>query len=194
MITPLLMLFLGVQQDIQAVRGDVSNLREAIERLRVDVKNQAFCSAEAKWLVQNQNNLFADPQKPISLALMSMVSTPNECLPAEVKITANYYDPKGVFVCTGSLSVGQPANVQNLMFEFQPLNLEYFMKWRDGPTWDRSTYTRLNCFDYEGIESRDPGSQSTSVRLFATVLPKRGGLASTEVTLTLPQPPPNRRR
>jgi hypothetical protein len=207
MITPLLFAFLGLQQPATAqaveitfqrvaeLQGQVNDLRTRVtelnrtnEQIRTEIQKVSNCEADVQWLPLSTSRA-VDPQVPIAISLFSAVSKPDEsCLGAEVRITANYYDAKGAFVCSGSLGVPQTVNVQNHIFEFRPMVLEYFMKWRDGQTWDRSNYHLLKCFDYDGIENRDPAPMAASVKLFATVLPRRGGVARSEITFTLPVP------
>jgi hypothetical protein len=123
-----------------------------------------------------------------------MVSAPaSNCLGAEIRLTANYYDVNSVFVCGGTIMVAQKDLIQNTYFEFRPMVLDYFAKWRDGPSWEQSNFHRLVCLDRNGIEIRDHESRSTTLRLFASVFPKKGGLATSELTVTLPRPLPTRR-
>ncbi|MNC95095.1 hypothetical protein D3C83_121190 [compost metagenome] len=68
--------------------------------------------------------------------------------------------------------------------------MEYFAKWRDAPTWEQSNFHRLICYDYEGIEVRDPAARAVMLKLFVTVLPRRGGLATDELQIAIPRPPP----
>jgi hypothetical protein len=214
MITPFLFALLGLQQPASAqavemtfqrvaelqgqvndlrtrvteLRGQVGELARTNEQIRTEIQKVSNCEADVQWLPLSSSRA-VDPQLPIAISLFSVVSQPSEsCLGAEVRITANYYDAKGAFVCSGSLGVPQMVNVQNHLFEFRPTALEYFMKWRDGQTWDRSNYHLLKCFDYDGIENRDPAPMAASVKLFATVLPRRGGVARSEITFTLPVP------
>jgi hypothetical protein len=173
---------------VTELRGQVSDLTRTNEQIRSEIQKVSNCEADVQWLPLSASRA-VDPQAPIAISLLSAVSKPDEsCLGAEVRITANYYDAKGAFVCSGSLGVPQSVNVQNHIFEFRPMALEYFMKWRDGQTWDRSNYHLLKCFDYDGIENRDPAPMAASVRLNATVLPRRGGVARSEITFTLPVP------
>jgi hypothetical protein len=208
MITPLLFALLGLQQQpatsqaaemtfqrlgelqrqVNDLKEQLSNLNKNNEQTRSDIQRIATCEANVEWIPLSASRS-VDPQIPIAISLFSAVSKPDEgCLNAEVRVTANYYDAKGGFVCGGSLNVPQAISVQNHLFEFRPTQLEYFMKWRDGQTWDRSNYHLLKCFDYEGIENRDPAPMAGSLRLFATVLPRRGGVARSEITFTLPVP------
>jgi hypothetical protein len=199
MIKPLLFLFLGLQQnngatsvdvgqvrqEVQQVQRQLGDVKQSVDQVRTQLREIAMCSAEVRWL--SLGTQAVDAQKATPLSVLSTISQPaDSCLSAELKITANFYDQRGMFVCGGSVSVPQTALVQQILFEIQPLNLEYFIKWRDGQSWERSNFHRLTCYDYDLVENRDPGSQSSSVKLFATVLPKRGGVATADMALTLP--------
>ncbi len=211
MITPLLFAFLGLQQaqfelqtqfnDLRSrvtdLQGQFGGLRDQLgavnknaEQIRAEVQKTATCDADVQWIPLSASRT-VDPQLPIAISLFSAVSKPEEsCLDAEVRILANYYDAKGGYICGGTVSIPQTINVQNHLFEFQPMTLEQFVKWRNGQTWDRSTYRTLRCYDYEGLENRDPAPVASSLKLFATVLPRRGGLAKAEITFTMPVPVP----
>jgi hypothetical protein len=224
MIAPILLAFLGLQQDVEQqqlqvarqtlqrieelgrlavefrqqvgdlrqqmieLRQQTVDLRPALERMRTDLLNDpnSTCSAVASWQALGSTRV-TDAQSPVTVLLVSMVSAPSaECLNADIRITANYFAENGGFVCSGGVTAAQAANVQNTLFEFRPMTPEYFAKWRDGPTWERSNFHRLSCGDYEGIEDRDPASRARTVKLIATVLPKRGGIATAELILSLP--------
>jgi hypothetical protein len=224
MIAPLLIAFLGLQQDVEQQQlqvarqtllrieqlgqqvvdfrqqiGDLRqqvielrqqpvDIRPTLDRMRTDLLNdpKATCAALVSWQPLASTRV-VDAQTAVTALLVSMVSAPSaECLNADIRITANYFAENGAFVCSGGVTAAQTANVQNTLFELRPLNLEYFAKWRDGPTWERSNFHRLSCGDYEGIEDRDPASRARTVKLIATVLPKRGGVATAELILSLP--------
>jgi hypothetical protein len=177
-----------LRQQVIELRQQSVDLRPALDRMRADLLNdpKATCSAIASWQPLASTRV-VDAQSAVTVLLVSMVSAPSsECLNADIRITANYFAEDGSFVCSGGVTAAQAANVQNTLFEFRPLNLEYFAKWRDGPTWERSNFHRLNCGDYDGLEDRDPSSRARTMKLIATVLPKRGGIASTEIVVNLP--------
>jgi hypothetical protein len=224
MIAPLLLVFLGLQQDVEQqqlqvarqtlqrieqlgqlavefrqqigdlrqqvidLRQQAVDLRPSLDRMRTDLMNDpsSTCSAVASWQALGSTRVI-DAQSPVTVLLVSMVSAPSaDCLNADIRITANYFAENGGFVCSGGVTAAQAANVQNTLFEFRPMNLEYFAKWKDAPTWERSNFHRLSCGDYEGIEDRDPAARARTVKLIATILPKRGGIATTELLLSLP--------
>ena len=99
-------------------------------------------------------------------------------------ITATYFDPMDIFVCSGTVTISQSAHVQNTFLEFRPYELEIFLKW-----WDAATLKQqaLLCRDYQGNEMRNPTDFATSLRVYATVFPKRGGLSTSEIQINLPR-------
>jgi len=189
MIATLLFMFLGFSQDStdSQARASAAQALSEVGDLRRVVQNELRpgCSASVRWQPGNAARAL-DPQTPVAVGLVSMVSAPREsCLNAELRITANYYDGNGTFVCSGTILLAQGDFVQNTLFEFRPYLLDYFSKWKDGPTWEQSTFHRLVCNDYDGIEVRDPSSRATLLKLFATVLPRRGGLGSDELQISI---------
>src|SRR4051812_41816571 len=116
MITPLLFLFLGLQQnngngatsadvnqlrqEVQQTQRQVGDLKQSLDQIRTQLKDIVVCSGEIRWLSLGPGAPTADAQKAIPMSVLSTVSTPAEaCLNADVKITANYYDQRGMFVC-----------------------------------------------------------------------------------------------
>ena len=188
MITSLLFVLLGFSQDVdQQARSSAAQALSEVAALRSLVQRELRpgCSASVRWQLGNSAKAL-DPQTPVAAGLVSMVSAPRDaCLSAELRITANYYDGNGAFICSGSLSLSQPDAVQNTLFEFRPYLSDYFAKWKDAPTWEQSTFHRLVCNDYDGIEVRDPSSRAVLLKVFATVLPQRGGLASDELQISI---------
>ena len=188
MIASLLLVFLVLSQDVdQQARSSAEQALREVGALRQVVQSELRpgCSASVRW--QAGSSLRAqDPQTPIAVGLVSMVSAPRDaCLNAELRITANYYEGSGAFICSGTVSLPQVDLVQNTLFEFRPYLSDYFAKWKDAPTWEQSTFHRLVCNDYDGIESRDPSSRAALLKLFITVLPKRGGLATDELNISI---------
>jgi hypothetical protein len=180
-------------QQVDALGRQVGDVRQSVEQMRTTVLNnlKTVCSSDVTWQ-SSASAKIVDAQSVVAASVLSLVSAPaDDCLNADIRINASYFAENGAFVCSGGVSVAQSANVQTVLFEFRPLNLEYFAKWRDGPTWERSNFHRLVCVDYEGIANLDPGAFSRTLKLTAIVLPKRGGIAKAEMSVALPQPNPN---
>jgi hypothetical protein len=115
-----------------------------------------------------------------------MVSTPADCLPADIRITGTYFGALDSFVCSGTVVMPQTQFVQNTFVEIRPFETEVFLKWWDGATLRQQT---LVCKDYQGNEVRNPSDVGTALRLYISVFPRRGGLATAEVQLNLIRPP-----
>jgi hypothetical protein len=195
MILPFLVLLLGLQQDsaqqLAAQRAQIDRLQQEVERVNSELKEtrailqnemKATCSSESR--LQTNALKVADAGVPVRLNLLSMVSNPSDCLPAEIRVTATYSDPSDGLVCTGSVVMGQATQVQNISFEVRPYELETFLKWWDGPTLKQQS---LVCRDYQGVEVRSPTDYASSVRIYVTALPKRGGMSTSEFQLSLPR-------
>jgi hypothetical protein len=172
-----------VQQQVQGIGTELDKTTDLLSR-----ELKANCSAEVQW--QPGPLKISNLIVPVKASLFSLVSAPMDaCLPAEIRITATYFTDAGNFVCSGNLSVGQTNLAQNTYFEFRPYELELFAKWRDRPTLEQSTHHRLLCHDIEGLEVPYPAGQASSMRIFATVFPKRGGLSTVHIEIPLPRLP-----
>lgn len=190
MIAPLFLLFFAAQDATQA---DVNRLQSEVQRLATEVsRTQALvqselrpmCTAEARF--QGGDLRITTEDTPVRMNVFGIVSNPTDtCLPAEIRISATYFDGAGTFVCGGSTSVLQTIAVQNTTFEFRPYQLEVFIRWWDGPTLRQQP---LICKDYQGNELRNPTDYAAAVKVWATIAPKRGGLATAEIQIALPRP------
>lgn len=182
MLIPLLALFLGMQNASQA---ELDRLQQEVQRLSSEVSRLPGCSSESR--IQAASQRITDTATPFRVNLFTIVSTPQErCLPANIRITATFFDPMDGFVCSGTLSFLQSGLIQNTTIEFRPYESEAFMKWWDGPTLKQQI---LNCRDYQGNELRNPTEYASTLRIFATVFPDRGGLSTSEIQISLPRLP-----
>ena len=190
MVIPLLILMLGIQDnsaEVGRLQGEVQRLSSELNGVQRLVQNELrpMCTAESRF--QPINLRITNPQTPLLANLLGMVSNPaDSCLPADIRVTATYFDPADTFVCSGTVTIPQAAAVQNTMLEFRPYELEVFVKWWDGATLRQQA---LVCRDYQRNEMRSPGDAASSLRLYVTVAPKRGGLSTNEIQVTLPRFP-----
>jgi hypothetical protein len=167
------------------VQNEVQRLSSEISRTQNLVQNELrpMCSAESR--LQAAEVRVTNIETPIRVNLFGIVSNPAEsCLPADIRISATFHDDSGTFICGGSVVVPQTSFVQNTAVEFRPYELEVFLKWWDGPTLKQQT---LVCRDYQGNDMRNPAEHATRLKVFATIAPKRGGLATSEMQLILPR-------
>ena len=195
MIFPILVLMLGLQDnsaEIAAQRAEISRLHQDVQRVTDELqKTQALLQNEQKPFCSSQSRLepgnlrIADANTPIRVNLFAMVSTPSDaCLPAEIRIIATYRDFGEAFVCSGTVGIVQSSHIQNTLAEFRPYEVEAFLKWWDGPTLRQQS---LICRDFKGDEVRNPADQAASLRIYVTAFPKRGGLSTAEIQLSLPR-------
>jgi len=191
MILSLLLLVMGVQDasqaDINRLESEVRQLSSELTRTQTMVQEELrpMCSAESR--IQEGELRVTNEESPVRVNLFGIVSSPAAtCLPAEIRISATYFDPTGNFVCSGSTTISQTAAVQNTFVEFRPYQPEVFLKWWDGPTLRQLP---LLCKDYQGNELRNPTDYAVSLRIWATVAPHRGGLATSEIQIALPRAP-----
>ena len=190
MVVATLLLLLAMQDnsaEIGRLQGDVSRLSSELSRTQSLVQSELrpMCSSETR--LQANNLRISDSQTPVRANLLAIVSNPvDSCLPADIRVTASYFDANDAFVCSGTSTIPQAAPVQNTPFEFRPYELEVFLKWWDGPTLRQQS---LLCRDYQGNDVRSPSDVATSMRIYVTVAPKRGGLSTAEIQLNLPRVP-----
>lgn len=194
MIFPFLVLMLTLQDnaaEIAAQRAEISRLQQDVQRVTAELqRTQALLESEQRSICSSQSRVdvdnpkVADPAAPIRVNLFSMVSTPSDCLPAEIRITATYRDSAGALVCSGTVGITQSAHIQNTVAELRPYESETFLKWWDGPTLKQQT---LVCRDFKGDEMRNPADLAVSVRIYVTAFPRRGGLSTSEFQLNLPR-------
>jgi len=179
-------------QDNSQLQSEVGRLQQDVQRLSSDLSHtQALLQNELRPMCMSESRLqtgdlrITGTDSPITANLFAMVSTPSDsCLPADIRISATYFDATGAFVCSGTATIAQAALVQNTLFEFRPYALEVFLKWWDGPTLRQQP---LLCRDYQSNELRNPADFATTLRIYATISPKRGGLSTSEIQINLPR-------
>lgn len=192
---PILVLLMGLQDNSQQLaeqRAQLNRLQQEVERVTSELsRTQAMLQSEARSAcssetrLQSNNARIADAATPVRLSLFSMVSNPSDgCLPAEIRMTATYFDSSDAFVCSGNVAINQSSHVQNTAFELRPYESEVFMKWWDGPTLRQQS---LVCRDLQGNEVRNPTDNASAVRVYVSVFPKRGGISTSEFQLSLPR-------
>jgi hypothetical protein len=189
MLLAILLSFFGQQDrdqgEIFRLQGEVRRLATELDKTQavLQAETRPFCSAEIR--VQGGALRITDPDIPLRANLLSMVSTPGDCLPAEIRMTATYFAANETFVCSGTVTVLQFQHIQNTSVEFRPYEIETFLKWWDGATLKQQT---LVCRDFQGNEVRTPSEYAISLRIFTSVFPRRGGLTTSEFQVNLPRP------
>jgi hypothetical protein len=174
------------QNEISRLNGEVSRLSSELDKTRsaLQAETRPYCSAQVR--VQGGALRVTAADIPVRANILSMVSSSNDCFPADIRFTATYFAPGETFVCSGNVGIPQNQNVQNVSVELRPYELEVFLKW-----WDASTLRQqgLVCRDYQGNDMRSPASLATYVHIYVSVFPRRGGLATSEFELNLPRFP-----
>ena len=195
MILPILLLLFAPQDTSGQLAEQgrrLSELKQEVEKVTLELNRmyamlqsdlKPTCSSESR--LQSNGVKVTEPSVPLRLNVLSVVSNPAEtCLPADIRITATYMDSSEVFVCSGNLGIIQVTQVQNTLFELRPYEPEVFNRWWDGPTLRQQS---LVCRNFQGDEVRNPTDHATSVRVYVTALPKRGGMSTSEFQLSLPR-------
>jgi len=119
-----------------------------------------------------------------------VVSNPSDqCLPAEIRVTAIYLDSADNVICSGSVGgVAQALALTDVInLDIKPWNFNEFVRWRNEPPPANSGPKRLYCMNSEGNSEVSPAELEhvfvTRVRV--TVLPAHGGMSSAEFLLNL---------
>lgn len=140
------------------------------------------CPSEIQFI-----NLKPIPAKDgaLNLSLLSTVSKPAaNCLPAEIRIMAAFYDSDENLICSGIIEsvVLQSSNLQSTVLELRPLNVVEFVRQKLAPN---PPPKRLFCLNPEGnVEvSATEIAHAASLRVRATILPKNGGIATSEIRI-----------
>jgi len=192
-VLPLLLLLVGLQDnsqlqsEVNRLQSDVRRLNSELNQTRTTLQNELrpMCSAESR--LQSGELKVTAREAPIRVNFFGMVSAPSDsCLPANIAVSATYVDPSGAFVCGGTATIPQQSFIQNTLVELLPYDLEVFLRWWDGATLKQQT---LICRDYRGIEMRDPAEFASSLKIFVSLFPKRGGISTAEFQVSLPRFP-----
>jgi hypothetical protein len=151
------------------------------------------CSADIRWIVGDPAQVAALPAAPLmfGLSLFSAAGRP-ACHPAELRMTAAYFDAANELVCSGVVAraalLREPTQITNL--EISPTNLFEFVRWRNGPAAASERPQRLQCFTPDGVGEIQQGAfeRAISLRLYATIVARTGGIATDELRLALRRP------
>ena len=198
----LLLLALGPQQqtDLEQIRQELQQQRQQINRMSdaIEKQNQnskqgspaPLCSAEIRTAGGTEQRIVpVTAVAVVPLNLFSVVTKPIEqCLSAEIRVTASYLDAGGGLVCSGVVEnvATQTQLAESINLEVRPWNLREFVRWRNEPPEINSGARRLTCINAEGLsEARSEElGRVGSVRVRATVLPQGGGMSTSEILVT----------
>lgn len=180
MISSLLVALLAFQENTAA--------QQQAEQTRSVRKDESQCTVDVRWRPNSLPQGLWNGQTVVTLSLASTIETAEDfCRPASIQIRANYYDPTGAFVCGGDSILTQREAAQITHFEIRPLSTAYFFKWRNDSDREPGSSHRLMCYDGTGREVHDPNARSALVKIFATVIPRRGGVAIAETSIPFPR-------
>jgi hypothetical protein len=121
------------------------------------------------------------------LNFFSTVSQPSACLPADIRVSASFYDAEENLICSGIIGdniTTQGFNIQNINVELRPNSVLEFVRLRTPLI---PPAKRLLCMNLDGNAEVSQGeiAKANSLRLRLTVLPKNGGLATAECRISL---------
>lgn len=145
------------------------------------------CSTQIQWT----NCGAPTPGAPlIELNLFSAVSKPaDQCLPAEIRLTVTFLDEDQQVLCSGIVdnTALQQNQTQSTNLEIRPNNTLEFVKWKNGPRPVAVRPKRLVCMNTENLAEVAVANleRASQMQLFATILPKNGGVSSAECRVGL---------
>ena len=160
----------------------------ALLALGQDVKVDPVCTADARWAAITP--AIVSRSAPLrSFTLFTTVSQPSVCGAAEILLTAAYFDPSDRLVCSGVIrgSALQTTATQVTALEVRATNPLEFVRWRNGPDATSSHFKRLDCTNGDGTALVQPTDLESAVtmRLYATVLARFGGISTAELQIVL---------
>jgi hypothetical protein len=180
-----------LRQELQQQREQLGRLLQIIERQSQKQDQEApLCSAEIRRVNETEQRKVPLNSAAITpLNLFSVVTKPPDaCLQAEIRVTASYLDAKDNLICSGVVeNVAEQNNLtQSINLEIRPWNLREFVRWRNEPLGTNSGARRLVCVNADGsTEATSEELERTAlVRVRATVLPRGGGMSTTEIQLS----------
>jgi hypothetical protein len=180
------------QQDLRALTNEVGSVATAVEELRQGQAELAIpaCSADLRWISGGEaREVPAGDSVMLRLNLFGVVSAPSSCLPAPLQLTATYLDSSGNLVCTGTVSgvVRQNSPTANIYLVVRPWNLTQFVSWENGPPATRGRPDFLRCLNPDGLAEVPAANleRVRSLRIWLTLMPPRGGLATLELPIEL---------
>jgi len=139
----------------------------------------SFCSADLRWI--NSDIRFYSLSSTIPISLFAIVGA--GCAPAEIRVSAVFLDFDQNVICSGSVenAASQNANAQAVNFEFKPLNIQEFVRWRNGT--GQPPARRLICIgpDQPVEVTHNETDRASSVRLYLSVLTRNGGMSTVEI-------------
>ena len=141
------------------------------------------CSAEI--IITNAKPIVSR-SSVLNLNLFTTVSKPSGCLPAQISLSATYYDIEENVICSGTISglIDQGGHIASSNLEIRPLNPLEFVRVL---TPQRPAPKRLLCNNLEGNVEVGPTEmlKATSLALRATILPGYATVRTAEVRVML---------
>src|SRR4030095_9421383 len=115
LLTTLFLMLFGTQDsaEISRLQSEVGRLSSELSHTQavLQAETRPFCTAEIH--VQGSGLRVSGPDTPARANLLAMVSSPGDCLPADIRITATYLSATETYVCSGTVTVQQFSPVQN---------------------------------------------------------------------------------
>ena len=173
-----------IQQQLQLQQEELERVTELLEEQQA----KPLCLANIR-LVNDSGPVGLGLEASLPLNLFSTTSRPREdCLPAEIRLTASYFDRTGNLICSGVIrdAATQRGLTESINLEIRPWNLIEFVRWIN-ESQTVGAPKNLVCVSPDGLTratSIEPGL-ARSLLIHSTLLPEGGGLSTAEFRINL---------
>jgi hypothetical protein len=142
--------------------------------------DRVTCNPQLQWIVKADQPMEISKSAVTQLSFFSSLGV--GCGTADIRLTAVYTDSSENVVCSGTIAgiISQSDGTQFTMIEVRPSSLFEFVRWRSGPRNISLLWRSLICARPDGMGNVQLGEldRGTSLRLYATILPGGGGVAT----------------
>ena len=142
----------------------------------------APCRATIEWIETDEKPDPIGAPGQIRPFTLFATASPGACLPADVLLTALYFDRTGSLICSGKVEHLVTAHEPTLVavLEFHLTNSFEFVRWRSGPIETALEWRPFQCLrpDGTGLTPTDELGRAAGIRLYATIFAGSGGMAT----------------
>ena len=183
------------RQELRQVRDQLQLQQQQLERLTElleEAQNSpaTICTAAIRQL-NGSTQVGVGPGENVTVALnlFSTVSQPREnCLRAEIRVTASYLDRDGNLICSGVVPkvATQRESTETINLEIRPWNLREFIRWSNEPQ-TVSSARGLTCLGPNGLTQTTTLELERvgSLQIYSTLLPPGGGVSTAPFRIDL---------
>ncbi len=153
-----------------------------------DVRPDPVCRTDVRWTTSTPQAAEISRSAPSQTLTVFSAIGQTACQPADLHLTAAYFDGNDDLICSGTLAIAeQQTLLQTTAIELHVMNLTQFARWRNGPQKTTSHFAPLVCTNADNTAAAQPVDleRAVSMRLYATVIARYGGLATADLRVLL---------